>query len=478
MTVLPTDITGAPPGCDRALELFHRAAAQLPAYRTFLADNGIDPESIRTPEDFATLPAVTKQDYLRRYPRRDLVWDSRIEGSETWSTSSGSSGTPYYWPRAEVSLGDAVELYDRIFRSGFGSHDRTTLLVNAFAMGTWIGGTYTYRTVSGLRERGHRLSVITPGIDRDAVRACITDLAPDYDQVVLAGYPPFVQDILDGADPAVLHQDLKILLAGESVTEQWREYILDLIGASGDPGRIRLIYGTADAGVMGHETATSVAVRRLAAADSRLATALFGTAEVLPTLVEYDPLLRYTEVDDEDRFLFTVDNTLPLLRYRINDVGRILTAREIGDTLRECGYRAPVETSTPDCGFLALRGRTDVAASFYALNIYPDSVRAALAEPGVREYVTGKFVLSTRTGPKLRPILGLAVELRESVVPAIGFADMVRDRVVRSLIRTNGEYRRLHAELGAAAEPIVAVDPFGGNAFRYNIKQRYVRNDR
>ncbi|WP_067899235.1 phenylacetate--CoA ligase family protein [Nocardia vaccinii] len=478
MNVTPTGITGFPPGCDRALDVFHRAAAHVPAYRTFLADNGIDPASIRTPEDFVMLPPVTKAAYLHRFSRRTLLWDNEIEQAEIWSTSSGSSGVPYYWPRAGVSLAHAVDLYDRIFRSGFGSHRRSTLLVVAFAMGVWIGGTYTCRTVSGLRERGHKLSVITPGIDRDTVRACIAELGPEYEQVVLAGYPPFVQDVLDGADSAVLQQDLKILLAGESITEQWREHILDRIGAPGDPGRIRSIYGTADAGVMGHETATTITVRRLAAADRRLATALFGTDEVLPTLVEYDPSMRYTEIDEQGRFLFTVDNTLPLIRYRINDVGRILTAGCVDAALREFGYRTPVETSTPECGFLVLRGRTDVAASFYAVKLYPDSVRIALAEPGVREYVTGKFVLSRRTGREFEQILALAVELRESALPAAGFAEIVRDRVVRALIRTNGEYRRLHAELDVAAEPVVALEPFGGNAFRYDIKHTYVRNER
>ena len=478
MTVLPTGIAGVPPGCDRALDVFHRAAAHIPAYRTFLADNGIDPGVIRTPEDFAILPPVTKAGYLRRFPRRTLLWDSEVQNAETWSTSSGSSGVPYYWPRAGKSLGHAVDLYDRIFRAGFGSHRRSTLLVVGFAMGMWIGGTYSYQAVSGLRARGHKLSVITPGIDRDSVRACIAELGPDYEQVVLAGYPPFVQDVLDGAEPAVLEQDLKILLAGECITEQWREHILDRIGAPGDPGRIRAIYGTADAGVMGHETATTIAVRRLAAADRRLATALFGTDEVLPTLVEYDPRLRYTEVDEQGRFLFTIDNTLPLIRYRINDVGAILAAGSIGAALRECGYRLPVETSTPDCGFLVLRGRTDVTASFYAVKLYPDSVRTALAEPGVREHVTGKFVLSRRTGAKFGQILALAVEMRESAVPAAGFAEVVRDRVVRALIRTNGEYRRLHAGLGAAAEPVVSLEPFGGNVFRYDIKHAYVRNER
>src|SRR5215813_14809365 len=47
-----------------ALALFRDVAASVPAYRAFLGEQGIAPERIRSAQDFATLPLVTKQNYL------------------------------------------------------------------------------------------------------------------------------------------------------------------------------------------------------------------------------------------------------------------------------------------------------------------------------------------------------------------------------------------------------------------------------
>lgn len=475
---ISSDIIGDPPGSGHALDTFQRTARTVPAYRAFLADIGVDPAAIVTPADFATLPAVTKANYLRCYPRMSLLRRGEIATAGTWWASSGSSGKPTYWPHDVESLAESVELYDRMFRHGFASHQRSTLLVIGFAMGVWIGGTYTYRAALELRRRGHRLSVIAPGLDIDAILANIADLGPDYDQVVLAGYPPFLQDVLDRADAAVLQQDLRFLAAGESISEPWRDHLLHRIGRPGEPERVCLIYGTADAGIMGHETATTIAVRRLAATDPRLAAELFGDGDVLPTFVEYDPQLRYTEVDADGHFLFTIDGALPLIRYRINDAGRILTTAQVGAALARCGHRLPVRTTVFGAAFLALDGRTDVAASFYATKLYPDSIRSALADPALHGALTGKFVVSTRHGAAFEQTLDLRVELRENVSATPGFADMVRDRVAAALERTNIEYRRLRETLGPAADPEVTVSSYGSDEFHYTTKHSYLGGDR
>ena len=56
----------------RVVELFHRVAGSVPAYRAFLQDHGVDPGEIRTFADFERLPLLTKENYHRRYPRARL----------------------------------------------------------------------------------------------------------------------------------------------------------------------------------------------------------------------------------------------------------------------------------------------------------------------------------------------------------------------------------------------------------------------
>ncbi|WP_024802833.1 phenylacetate--CoA ligase family protein [Nocardia sp. BMG51109] len=461
------------PGFTGALKTFRAAADSVPAYAEFLRGHDVDPAAVRTLDDYETLPPMTKPGYLHRYPLHMLLWHGDAGRAGTWSCSSGSTGRPSYWPRDETSQSDAITLYDRVFRPAFRTHERSTLLVVGFAMGNWIGGTYTYAAAQALRCHGHRISTVTPGIEPETILHDIATLGPYYDQVVLAGYPPLVKDVLDQAPDEVLRQELRILLAGEAVTEQWRDHILERIGKPGRAAEVCVVYGTADAGVMGCETETTIAVRRAAGADRALAEALFGGDRVLPTFVEYDPHRRFTEIDTEGRFLFTVDTTLPLIRYRNNDVGAILSAAELTDVLRAHGHRLPVATSTGSCGFLALHRRTNVAASFYAVKIYPDNIRPALEDPALSRCLSGKFVLSTETGEHLDPILHLRVELRAGACPSSGFPAVLRRAVVGSLLGTNIEYRRLHRTLGAAAEPVVTVHRFGSNEFPLGVKHRW-----
>lgn len=465
----------AAPGLGRAFDQAVRAATGVRAYASFLAAHGVDAAAIRSTADFTALPVLTADNYLRRYRFAEMVWDNDLRAVREWNTSSGSSGEPSYWPMGVVSDEHSVELYDRIFRTGFESDRVSTLLVVGFAMGTWVGGTYTYRAALELCGRGHKLSVITPGVATSSILKSIARLGKCYEQVVLAGYPPFVKDVLDEANGEVPHPNMRILAAGESITEPWRDRVLRQIGHPGAAERVRLVYGTADAGIMGHETADSIAVRRLAHTDERLRAALFGTGDVLPTFVEYDPLLRFTEVDSDGRFLFTIDGPMPLIRYRINDEGAILTRDDVADALRRCGYRLPICTSTLDSGFLVLHRRTDVAASFYAVKLYPESIRLALDDPSVNQHLSGKFTLTTRLDADFAQTLALRVELRRGATPPADLAGMVARRAIAALEATNSEYHRLRAEIGSRAEPFVSLDPFGSNPFGGDsIKTRYL----
>lgn len=462
-----------PVGFERALGTFRRAATGVPAYKDFLRSRGVDAERIRTPQDFAAVPPVTKANYLHRYPLNTLAWGGDIAGADMWSTSSGSSGKPTYWPRGPLSLEQSAGLYDKIFRQSFRSHERPTLAVIGFAMGNWIGGTYTFTGIQQLRALGHNLSAITPGIDAAAIVENIADLGPYYEQVVLVGYPPFVKDVLDQAPASVTSQDLKILMAGENISEQWRDYVLKRIGKEGKAADTCLIYGTADAGIMGHETPTTIAARRLARRDHRLNAALFGHDEVQPTFVEYQPQLRFTETDADGYLLFTADNAVPLVRYRINDRGSVVTAPELARLLDQHGHELAVQTSVPGAAFIALGRRADIATTFYALKIFPDSVRAALADSEVAGIVSGKFHLTTQTNEAYEQTLWLHVELRAGTAAGADLVPRLRELVVAALLRTNSEYRQLHQTLGARAEPAITLHRFGTDGFAHGIKHRW-----
>ena len=249
--------------------------------------------------------------------------------------------------------------------------------------------------------------------------------------------------------------------------------ILKRIGKEGRAEHTCLIYGTADAGIMGHETPATIAARRLARDDPRLNAALFGDHEVQPTFVEYRPDFRFTETDPDGFLLFTIDNTFPLIRYRINDRGRVVTAAELAGLLGQCGHEFTVRTSAEDAGFIALGQRTDVAATFYSLKIFPESICAAFEDTAVARTVSGKFCLMSHQDEAYGQTLRLHVELRADATADEALAPRLKELVVASLLRTNSEYRQLRQALGRRADPVITLHHFGTGGFAHGIKHRW-----
>lgn len=467
-----TSPTTAGTGLRRAIEVARKAARRVPAYTAHLAESG-RPLPI-TRDDFDRLPPMTKDNYLRRYGLADQLLDGRATSAGTWSASSGSTGTPTFWPRDEHALAESAVFYDRILTT-FGSRERSTLVIDAFAMGSWIGGTYTYTGTLALRERGHLISVATPGIDADAVLSCLMDLGPRYEQVVLAGYPPFVKDVLDAAGGDVLRQDIALLLAGETITEAWRDHVLRRLGIAGSPERVCLMYGTADAGIMGHETPVTCGVRRAARLGTQLADALFERdCATLPTFVEYDVDRRFAEVDDEGFLLFTIDAARPLVRYRINDIGRLYTAAQLITILLQHGETELATTVHPEANFLVLYGRPDVVATFYSLNIYPEGLRAAFDDPAVAARLTGKFVIPSDDGLEGPPTLRVQAELARGDAGDDALRSLLARLCATALATSNGEYRALRASKGDVVDPVVTLHSYGDAPFTTDIKHRWI----
>src|SRR5262245_55570045 len=126
-----------------ALALFRRVVAEVPAYRAFLADHGIDPAAIATPSDFARLPLVTKANYVQRYPLAERCRHGKLESCDMIAVSSGSTGEPTFWPRFLADELAITQRFEQIFHDSFSADGKRTLAVICFAMGSWVGGLFT-----------------------------------------------------------------------------------------------------------------------------------------------------------------------------------------------------------------------------------------------------------------------------------------------------------------------------------------------
>ncbi|MGL5078627.1 MAG: phenylacetate--CoA ligase family protein, partial [Waterburya sp.] len=64
------------------IKLFQDIAVNVPAYKAWLEEQNIVPESIQTIEDFQSLPLLTKTNYLQRYSLSDICWQGKLENCD------------------------------------------------------------------------------------------------------------------------------------------------------------------------------------------------------------------------------------------------------------------------------------------------------------------------------------------------------------------------------------------------------------
>jgi phenylacetate-coenzyme A ligase PaaK-like adenylate-forming protein len=215
---------------ERLLDLFRRTVREVPAYREFLATQQFDATSVRTYEDFAHLPLLTKQNYINAYPLPARCRGGTVLGSEIIAMSSGSTGKPLAWPRSVEHELEVATRFEQVFARSFGADRRSTLVVICFAMGSWVGGMYTAQCCRYLAQKGYPITMVTPGNNPTEILRIIEDLGQYFDQLVLAGYPPFLKDVVERGVTQGLEwkrYKVKMILAGEVFSEEWRSLVCE-----------------------------------------------------------------------------------------------------------------------------------------------------------------------------------------------------------------------------------------------------------
>lgn len=470
-------------GARRAIELFHQMAENVPAYKDFLKSRKFAASSVNNIDDFKNIPPVDKDNYLRKYPKEMLCWGGKFgEGQWVISTTSGSTGQPYYFPRQSLQdrqYAVSAELY---LRANFQIQNRKTLYVVAFPMGAWIGGLFTYEALKIIAGKGYDMSVITPGIHKQEIINAVKQLGKSFDQVIIGIYAPFLKDILDeGIDQGLNWADYNMgfVFSAEAFTDNLRDYVIKTARVA-DPLRGTLNhYGTVDLGTMAHETAESVLIRRQLVESSQLG-AVFPESRRQPTLCQYDPNLFYFESDDYNLFCSAYSG-LPLVRYDLKDQGGVIARDELHRELNVLGIdvdklavQGGISDITWNLPFVYVYERKDFSVSYYAAQVYPDTIRRALETSEQAGKITGKFAMSVNYDKTGRQRFKIRVELKRGVTESPELAEQLRVRVHQALEQESSEYRntaRTEPDFGAEVELKSYEDP---TYFKPGGKQRWV----
>lgn len=469
---------------EQLLSLFKRMSLEVPAYRSFLKAHAIKRDSVASMEDFSSLPFITKANYLKAHPLAQFFWRGSMRSPHVLTSTSGSTGKPTYFARSHEVDEHSSLIHELIFRTSSLKLNESTLVIVCFGMGVWIGGLITYQAFELMSRRGYPISILTPGINKAEIMKTLTDLAPQYEQIILAGYPPFLKDVIDEAVAQGISFDkhrVKLLFAAEAFTEQFRDHLAEKVGAKNILTDAINIYGSADIGTMAFETPLSILARRLAAKNEKLFADLFRGTTKTPTFAQFIPEFVSFEAPNGE-ILVSGDSALPLLRYSIGDHGGVYTFRELVERFKAHDIDLLKEARAAGIGkhiyelpFVYVYERIDLATTLYGLQIYPETIKEVLLDKRFHPLFTGKLTLITKYDHNQDQYLEVNLEQKPKTEISKVVASELLAEIIKNLKEKNSEFRELSDFLGKRSEPRLVFwnyeDPL---YFKPGIKQPWV----
>lgn len=348
-------------GEGKLLKSFRRAARCSPAYRTLLAEAGVDPAAIRTPQDFRDhCPILDKATTFKRFGARELLAED-IKTSDLASvlTSSGHGGGGF-----ALGLSTRAQLKDTAFTIDLGldlafdTDRRRTLLINCLPMGVTF--------------QSDAVCVANVSVREDMACALVNQVGDLFEQIVLCGDPLFLKKLCDHSQDIGLdwrRHRLNVIVGEETFSESFRDYLAGILGIDPDDPRSGLIGSSMGVGELGlnlfNETRETVALRRACARDPQLRERLLGPTSAsmpVPTFMVYSPLRTSVEIlyaDDDgngDLVVTLLDPIvpLPLLRYQTGDRARFVSPTQ----LKQLAEAIAPGFLPPALPLIALHGRS------------------------------------------------------------------------------------------------------------------------
>ncbi len=178
--------------------------------------------------------------------------------------------------------------------------------------------------------------------------------------------------------------------------------------------------------------------------------------------------------------LFSGDNAIPLIRYNILDHGGIITYDAMIKFLADWGFNPVTKLQGENVRgirslpFVYVFGRSNFTISYFGANIYPENVTVGLEQPGIKDWVTGKFVMEVQEDADKNRFLSVVVEL----APGVEISEE-KTRTIASSILT--QLKRLNSEFANYVPPeyqmpLVELKQMGdAEYFPVGVKHRYTR---
>lgn len=470
-------------GKKKAFKAF-QIASKVKAYQELMEEKGVQISSIQSEEDFRKLPIIDKQSYILKYPLGKLL---KVDFAQNYTIeeSSGYGGKSCFWLRYS-GQDDAFVNYAEVgLVKTYNVKKKSTLVINTFALGTWVTGVKFARALCGVaNKKDIKMTVANTGMVFDSAIKIIENFADEYDQVLLAGYPPFVKGLVEDLieKKTIKNVELHIMVGAESFPEEWRDYMTKLLQTQYDYEPIILsAYGAADVGLeLGYEQPITKLFRNLLRSDKDLRYEVLGEGvDFVPHFFQYNPLnIWVEEVDGE--LIYTSNSGIPVVRYNLHDAGGIISYEKFISILdRKYDIKKILNHYKPfHMPILFLRGRTDGVIPISGANLYIEQVRSALEKPSLQKYLTGGFYSFSKLDDKFLPQFHIIIEVDDKNIIGEKEEALILKEIVKTLCKLNQDYRAFYNDRPAQYKPILSF--VGREEFsKYrqdSLKIKYIKN--
>jgi phenylacetate-CoA ligase len=440
---------------------FQSARVAVPAYRQFLRDQRCDDARA-----LADVPCMDKANYVAKYTLAARCLHGELPaGGLLIDESSGSSGTPTNWVRGRAERAANGRTIRRGLQHRLG--ERPFFFLNAFALGPWATGVNLTLSMS------HWCRIKSVGPDVSKIVNTLREFGPGH-HYVIAGYPPFLKQVVDRADIDWRAYHVSMVFGGEAMSESMRRYL-----EGHGIGAIYGSYGASDLELnLAAETPLTIALRRLLETRPDLAARVLEHPGAIPMIFQYNPAEFFIERTADGELAVTICRphyTAPKVRYNIHDLGHVMRFPALRALLADAGMTPDdLEPAALDLPLLFHYGRSDASVAYYGCKIPPADVQEAIFRvPSLAQDVDA-FQLQVHddaAGDK-RLVVALEVAEPEACDPVLdseAFFDALAD--------VNQDFRESRRMVPAGKAPEVAFHAAGCGPFEgadIRVKRAYI----
>lgn len=446
----------------KAVHIFKSASSETPAYQKFLKKNKLNPQSIKSIEDFDNfVPQTDKANYIKKYSFEERCHSGHLPTQGNIDESGGTSGKATNWIHDFSEENLLFKAINFEYNYVFDGEKNNYLVISAWSTGPWATGVK-------FCELMEKIALVknTATDPQDIIETM--KMFGKNRNYLLSGYPPFLKNLIDDTSDQINWKDyhIDIVTGGEGVPLEWVYYLKKKL----KPGaKIISSYGASDIDIgVGFESPFCFFIRELAAKNEKLRAELFGKDE-LPMLFQYNPTMHYIRQiknsEGKDEFEITLldkNVALPKIKYNLHDEGRKHSFNEMSEKiskyypnyLKDFARKNGNVKDILNLPFLSIFGRSDGTLSFDGANVFPDQIESGILSNPELAKVTNRFKMEKKYDKKHTAQFLIHIELKNNYKANPKLKKQYSQSILNELLKLNPDYRESYSH-NKTVQPII-----------------------